>query len=358
MTSSMRARKPKGFTLIELLVVIAIIAILIALLLPAVQQAREAARRSQCKNNLKQIGLALHNYHDSHKVFPPGHVHGRSGNCAPLVGNQREDSRAAWTVHILPYIDQGPLYNQFNFNSPFYGRFDHVPSDTTNLATQDTAAPTIYRCPSNPRNTSDPYICTYYGSMGGGNTTTTNMSVDDDPDSFNWMAPCHNTNPGATIGDLGSNQRMFWNNGLLFLNSATSIPMIRDGSSNTLLVGETMWVGLRDNYPNGGGGRGYWWTWSSGTRTNGGCCGVMFNSAGTFTPINNPWFDFTREQGEARQGAGRRHGQIMHGFSSWHTGGAHFLLADGSTRFISENVDLETYRRLGPRADGGVLGEF
>jgi prepilin-type processing-associated H-X9-DG protein len=302
--------------------------------------------------------LALHNYHDAHRMFPPGHVHGSSAKCAPIVGSQNQDSRAAWTIHILPYLDQAPLFNRFDFTRPFYGRFDHLPTDQTNVPIQDLPGPRVYRCPSNPRVNSDPYICTYYGSMGGGDTRTVNRSVDDDANSQNWMAPCHNTNPGATLGDLGSNERLFWNNGILYLNSNVHLQQVRDGSSNTLLVGETMWVGLADNYPNGGGGRGFWWTWASGTRTHATCCGVMFNLAGTFTPINQPWFDFTREQGYSREGAARRHGQIMHGFSSWHDGGAHMLLADGSVRFVSENVDLLTYRRLGPRSDRGVIGEF
>ena len=110
MSSSGRFRRSRGFTLIELLVVIAIIAVLIALLLPAVQQAREAARRTQCRNNLKQIGLALHNYLSTHTVFP-------FGKGAPYVGAA---GYARWSQHamILPYIDQAPLYNSIDFNNP------------------------------------------------------------------------------------------------------------------------------------------------------------------------------------------------------------------------------------------------
>src|SRR5688572_18495143 len=133
-------RRRIGFTLIELLVVIAIIAILIALLLPAVQQAREAARRTQCKNNLKQMGLALHNYHDAFNMFPPGHVYdgfadtnvrsptnGGGNDCvaAGALASNATYVRAPWTVQILPYIDQAPLYNQFQMHMPFFGRVDH-----------------------------------------------------------------------------------------------------------------------------------------------------------------------------------------------------------------------------------------
>ena len=100
-----------GFTLIELLVVIAIIAILVALLLPAVQQAREAARRSSCKNNLKQLGLALHNYHDVHRVFPPAQLRGRNSSTGIEYGNA-----ASWGAMLLPFIEQAPLYDQMNFS--------------------------------------------------------------------------------------------------------------------------------------------------------------------------------------------------------------------------------------------------
>src|SRR6188768_3507660 len=113
------SRRKSGFTLIELLVVIAIIAILIALLLPAVQQAREAARRTQCKNHLKQMGLALHNYHDAHQVFPPG-----ATSCIPCAAYQT-DGRTGHALYadILPYMDQAPLYNRLNWVIPGYAYY-------------------------------------------------------------------------------------------------------------------------------------------------------------------------------------------------------------------------------------------
>ncbi|MEQ9070724.1 MAG: DUF1559 domain-containing protein, partial [Gimesia chilikensis] len=126
-----QTHRPRGFTLIELLVVIAIIAILIALLLPAVQQAREAARRTSCKNNLKQLGLGLHNYHDTHGCYPPGYIYrpGASGNQLGF----------GWVAMILPMIDQANLYNEFNFNLPIF--------DAANLTAREKQIPGLL-CPS------------------------------------------------------------------------------------------------------------------------------------------------------------------------------------------------------------------
>ena len=138
--SQLRSRR--GFTLIELLVVIAIIAVLIALLLPAVQQAREAARRTQCRNNLKQLGVALHNYHDTHRVFPLACIRGLQGSSANIEGF------GTWLVYLFPYIDQTPLYNTFNF--PYVGGTYGLGSyGTVNMATVNIPIQALM-CPSDP----------------------------------------------------------------------------------------------------------------------------------------------------------------------------------------------------------------
>ena len=207
----------KGFTLIELLVVIAIIAILIALLLPAVQQAREAARRSQCQNNLKQIGLALHNYHDVHRIFPYGY------NTVPPAGctDGTEDIRHGWGFFILPFVDQAPLYNFCIQN----GANDClVWYSTPALTAANTGANTVlpvYNCPSD--------------AMRGINTDLNNHG------KSNYK--------GVTDGGAGSQSHIFG-----FSTVETRIRSISDGTSNTLMVGECstkgaytggIWMGVR-----------------------------------------------------------------------------------------------------------------
>ena len=141
-------RRNSGFTLIELLVVIAIIAILVALLLPAVQQAREAARRTSCKNQLKQLGLALQNYHDVHSVFPIGE--GFAGTVAQFASScDGSQKRAPWTVLILPYLEQGALYDSFNFSLQFRGIYSETPTTGVNFVASNQIVP-VYHCPSFP----------------------------------------------------------------------------------------------------------------------------------------------------------------------------------------------------------------
>ncbi|WP_194242800.1 DUF1559 family PulG-like putative transporter [Gimesia benthica] len=157
----------RGFTLIELLVVIAIIAILIALLLPAVQQAREAARRSTCKNNLKQIGLALHNYHDTHQLFP--YATANPGNCIPADPNATITNHTGW-LYLLPFMDQANLYNQFNFSAAT-GQHNKTSntlaggsSITTGNAQLGTNVIPILLCPSDDGGSAYPGADTNYGT--------------------------------------------------------------------------------------------------------------------------------------------------------------------------------------------------
>ncbi len=388
-------RRKRGFTLIELLVVIAIIAILIALLLPAVQQAREAARRTQCKNNMKQIGLALHNYHDTFLVFPPSVVfdaavagnpqptatEGGGNTCFPGgYDNHGQHNGAPWTVLILPYIEQANRFNQFDMSAPFFGRADYQNDPSINYDLQFSDSPTGFRCPSSPVFNSDRYINCYNACMGGGGPSfrvdpdtgaslpndgtipaTDPTATDNKPYSNNPLMPCWNGNAAQTIPFLGinANFRPLWNNGPIHLNSAVAIAGIRDGSSNQVLAGETMFVGLQDNY--GAYPTGAFWTWASSTRpksslTN--CCPVIFNSTAILCGMNQPCIEYDLTLAKLRQGAANGHSMIMEGYSSWHDGGGHLCLADGSVRFMNENADVALQQKMGSIADGKVLGEF
>jgi len=319
--SSIRGHFSRGFTLIELLVVIAIIAILIALLLPAVQQAREAARRTQCRNNLKQIGLALHNYADTFKTFPCGWVYSGVAN------------RECWgfTALILPYVDQGPLYNQLRVNqgSPA----DHLlgPNWQPVLAGLETTL-AVYRCPSD----------TGFQGMG--------LIHPDRHFGGGAGFVAHNYIPGLTnyIGSNGHGPGRTGfeeNSGVFYGGSAISFRDITDGSSNTFAVGERdtlycrsgSWLGVRNG--NGGGSRGVF--------------NIVAQARVKLNESVLPWNDDP-------EGCGQ-------GWSSLHTGGAHFLMCDGSVRFISSNIHFfhtktswdgntnpgnGTYQRLISRSDG------
>ncbi|MBX3437873.1 MAG: DUF1559 domain-containing protein [Planctomycetaceae bacterium] len=351
------ARARRAFTLIELLVVIAIIAILIALLLPAVQQAREAAKRTQCKNNLKQICLAMHNYHDTFGSFPPGAIL-RDRHLYPycsMQGSPDNDSGAPWPVLLLPYLEQTALYQTFSPEGSWFPRWDfrngiYVPQ---NYTAQEVDSPPMYRCPSNPNASKERYILTYYGCQGGGDTHLLVTYQDNSGIKANPLGPCYSTAPGNPTG------RMFWDNGILYTNSNTSVSEIRDGTSNTIIVGEQMYVGLKKVYTDfAGSGNSFHWTWTSGSRAHPGGNPHHSSLTATYDGINNPSVTYTHAQAKEIGGAARAHGQQMLTFSSWHTGGAHMGFADGSITFLSQNMDLAAYRLMGPRADNRVIGAF
>ncbi|ODA35003.1 DUF1559 domain-containing protein [Planctopirus hydrillae] len=300
-----------GFTLIELLVVIAIIAILIALLLPAVQQAREAARRTQCKNNLKQVGLALHNYHDTHNTFPPGNIPN-----SPLNNH----GPTAW-VHILPYVDQAPQYNRINFS--LTGTWWH------GAASGGPQGPTFngfkvagFICPSSPLVDS-----------------STRSGVTWQRGSYTLIEGAVGISEVSTANGIRSDSGMFTRSRNFNFRDMT------DGSSNIVMVAEqSNWGRDAGNTNNveyrSDGGDSIW----MGTGYDSRC----FNTTTVRYPINT--------RNVSLNGANSQSCNTP--IQSAHTGGAHVLIGDGTVKFLSENMNFDTLRFLAARADGNVVGEF
>lgn len=309
----MRCARRRGFTLIELLVVIAIIAILIALLLPAVQQAREAARRTQCRNNLKQIGLALHNYHDVFLSWPIN-LYGGYGDTANVGGHNQTSKSWGWPVRILPYIDEAPLWNLCD------------PGNNT-MAGSGQLATVIdtFLCPTD----SAPAVIIENTSYTTGNTLTARTNYKGMMGSdWNWGAYVNNV---VTIVE----DAFVRNNGLLYtLNYRryTNIDDVTDGTSNTIIVGESV---TNETYAISGGPGWSWMNAAENTATS----AVPINTYGAKTSTSLPW-------------------DVRWSFSSNHEGGAQFALADGSVHFLSENIDLQLYRAMSTYDTGEVIGEF
>jgi prepilin-type N-terminal cleavage/methylation domain-containing protein len=285
--------KRKAFTLIELLVVIAIIAVLIALLLPAVQQAREAARRSQCKNNLKQIGLALHNYHDSFRVLPPGWIGVTAG--APNIEGL---NGWGWGARILPYVDQAPLYHQLNFN---------VSVSATENSTQRVIPLSVYRCPS----ASGP---DQWSIADAGGTPLAELASANYVGVFGTsdIDDCMST---PTVPCLGE--------GTFYHNSKVRLADMSDGVSNTFMAGEHRTDVAAE-----------WFSTWSGVIPGGDDALVRILGTTDHTP-NHP-------------------AHHIDDFSSAHVGGAHFVFGDGAVRFVGTNIDLGVYQSMATRARGDI----
>ncbi|QDT26953.1 putative major pilin subunit [Gimesia panareensis] len=318
-------QRRKGFTLIELLVVIAIIAILIALLLPAVQQAREAARRSTCKNNLKQLGLALHNYNETFGVLPysVSHSGSCSGGSASTSGSVTLNHRG-WLL-LLPYLEQSALYNKFNAS---LASGSYNPSGGTIVAPGASGNPNdvvvstkvpVFLCPSDATpevygTTSSPHY-----SISPGNSSLLGVFTNYDFSTNSEYSTC--TNWGALSV---TSRPMFGFNGCAKFRDVT------DGMSNTVAVVET--TRLVAN------GEGTAWGFAKWVGNGTNFAGANINTFYSTGPIGNlaSW-----------------------GYSgSLHTGGCHVLLGDGGVRFISQNIDATTRVYLSYIADGKVLGEF
>lgn len=314
-------KKRRGFTLIELLVVIAIIAILIALLLPAVQQAREAARRSQCKNNLKQIGLAVHNYHDVHQSFPPGNINCNAlGTCNYSYGGPHYST---WTISILPFLDQAPLYNIYDAT---------LPTDSAAAANNQTVAQTqlaVYKCPSD------------VGAVDLGRPESGPRPYDYAFGSYRAVSGVTRSRGGPHFDEGQTNSAQDRGAMHVVYNrwGTENFASITDGTSNSLMVGE------------------YHSTTHASRRTFWAYGYTSYNEssilAGSPQAFGIPDYD------ECVSSSGAHSNDCKRAFASLHVGGVQFLMCDGAVRFISENIDqAETLPALGTISGGEVIGEF
>lgn len=382
----MPKRAKKGFTLIELLVVIAIIAILIALLLPAVQQAREAARRSQCKNNLKQIGLSLMNYHDVHRAFCPGVTLG--SDAAPA--NSTISNGMSWTYNILPFFDQAPLFKKINSKIAYTD-----PVHAARFATILTAA----RCPSDAGpdqdgsgGVADMGLSNYVGNYGVGmpsavahptdvqgimgvNTKVRIRDVKDGMSNVMLAAERRNPkicnqqgwNPGSGIVDGGADPTVV---GVLgpctFWGAMANSPAILPQYTMNALPQQSPAAGLPALYQVLGITR-------SGdvaankpgemNRLTGVLTGASpaltgIAAGGTWSPGAAGTVKINKTVGNTKTMSGDFQDATGVGFSSWHTGGMQAVLGDGTVRFMSENIDSTIFENLSRKSDGKTLGEF
>lgn len=344
-----RSKRRRGFTLIELLVVIAIIAILVALLLPAVQQAREAARRSQCKSNLKQFGIALHNYHDVNSVLPRfvlGSIHDGNG-----------DGWRSFSAHamLLPYVDQAPLYESINFD------INACCNGPNNDALLNNVKIAAFRCPSD--------------------SPPSNMGA---PNNY---AVCMGPNFGFSA-DVNQGQQ----NGAFNRHQVVNFAAITDGTSNVIAASELITTdqggapgsqeelsrvrngqSITNEYANPrawprGGTPAIteadvtgWATAGAGiTSINGNRVGdKWFHGEPMRTAFNTLLTPNSTYPNVSFHCSGCHYdGGGLFGARSKHTGGVHALLCDGAVRFISENIDWTTYQALGGRNDGTEVGDF
>lgn len=312
MNFSLEIRR-RGFTLVELLVVIAIIGILIALLLPAVQAAREAARRIQCSNHFKQAGVAMHGYHECHGAFPPALIEWGSGwdaSCGPKGPGNPAYNGWGWGTFILPFIEEKAVYSKFNFDGMY----------ATGPINQKAGAELIatYICPSDPQGYELVSCCSHFTNGSDPNEDLRRTSMAGVSDSVDWT--CNGFAP----------KQFYLIDGIMGEREGCRIRDISDGTSHTLMIGEVTGAGPKTYQGH------FWATWAL---------------TDTYDGINGPYTVIGGEWAVDPYG-GTFAGVVETGFSSYHPGGCHFAMADGSVQYISEEISPATLARLTTRAGG------
>jgi prepilin-type N-terminal cleavage/methylation domain-containing protein/prepilin-type processing-associated H-X9-DG protein len=326
-------RDVAAFTLIELLVVIAIIAVLVGLLLPAVQKVREAAARMKCSNNLKQIGLALHNYHDANNRFPAGYVDGNMNSSS--TPDKDVGPGWCWAALLLPYVEQGNVYNQINFSQP-------IGSGVNAAVSQQVLA--VYQCPSDSLQQTIPIYDSTFSTPFAMVAHSNYVGCNGWEECFyNAGGNAQGAGADGLSGALGSG-----GNGLFFRNSKNNVASVTDGMSNTIFVGERS----GNHSPS---------TWT-GAVTGGRCPAWMASQPPTpYSPPPGAAYD----NADFAEALVLAHGNATHvpsanfpifdadTFYSTHTGqGANFLFGDGSVHFLTNSIDGNTFQYLCTIAGG------
>ena len=313
----------RGFTLVELLVVIAIIGILISLLLPAVQQAREAARRSQCLNNLKQIGLAIHNYHDTYKTFPTLRLDHAS--IQPNSSSVPNWTSQGWMTSILPFVEQGNLLGEYDWDRNWY--------DPVNQAEVSTII-SIYKCPS---------------ALGNHPTVSGQFQP---PWGTATYSEAATTDYFASAGIMGGLRKTGWvrsdmdtlNAGAINNARYNSFRDIIDGTSSTLLATEAH--GRPD-------------VWRGSQISSGESLSSSGNVPGAWAAPNGMWFRGFTQDGLTQPGpCAINCSNFIGGIYAFHPGGVNALLCDGSVRFLAENIDIFVMISLVTKNEGEVVGKL